>query len=163
MYGWIDATHLVGHASLPSGGWTDAGGWVWEPGTAPKLVNLAEYPGQPYLGYGWPYVGTDLMVPTRIGGCAGRRSLLEASAEEPNRTPFEVPVLCDVVGVVGSEILLGHWNPDRSAGDSNDPNYANGTVVALDIHDADRPYLDPALGGPTPTMRSKTPPCAPWS
>ena len=23
---------------------------------------------------------------------------------------YEVPVLCDVLGVIGSEILLGHWN-----------------------------------------------------
>jgi len=160
-FGWIDATHLVGHASLPSGGWTDTGGWVWEPGSAPKLVNLAEYPDQPYLGYGWPYAGQDLMILPE-----GRRScespgLLEASAEEPNRTRFEVPMLCDVVGVAGSEILLGHWNAEHSAGDSNDPKYANGTVVALDIEGAARPYQDPALGGPSadqafadPTLRT---------
>ncbi len=56
-----------------------------------------------------------------------------------------MPVLCDVVGVVGSEILLGHWNSERSPGDSNEPTYVDGTVVALDIHGADRPSLDPAL------------------
>ena len=92
-FGWIDATHLVGHASLPSGGWTDAGGWVWEPGTAPKLVNLAEYPDQPYLGYGWPYAGPDLMILTQGRSLCRSPRLLEASAEEPNRTLFEVPVL----------------------------------------------------------------------
>jgi hypothetical protein len=55
-----------------------------------------------------------------------------------------VPVLCDVVGVVGTETLLGHWNSQHLAGESSDPEYADGTVVALDIHGADRPYLNPA-------------------
>ena len=70
--------------------------------------------------------------------------LREASTDDL----FEVPVLCDVLGVVGSEILLGHWNSEHLSGDSNDPKDADGTVVALDIHGADRPYLDPALRDP---------------
>ena len=45
---WIDATHLVGHVA----GGTDGDGWVWEPGTAPKLVDP-----YPYLAE-----GTDLWV-----------------------------------------------------------------------------------------------------
>lgn len=141
-YGWIDATHLYGSA-----GTTDTNGWVWEPGTAAKLINLAEYPGQPYLGYGWPYGGTDLMIGWQgpPGLCAEPPRILEATTEDPLRQAFEVPVLCDVLGVVGSEILLGHWNSEHLAGESSDPKYADGTVVALDIHGADRPYLDPAL------------------
>jgi hypothetical protein len=147
-FAWVDATHLVGHASMPNGGWTDTGGWVWEPGTAAKLVDLGAYPGQPYLGYGSPYAGQDLMILPRGPRSCESPQLLEASTEEPNRTRFEVPVLCDVLGVVGSQILLGHWNTEHFAGESNDPKYANGTVVALDIEGADRPYLDPALRGP---------------
>jgi hypothetical protein len=57
----------------------------------------------------------------------------------------EVPVLCDLLGVIGSEMLLGHWNSDRLPGDWNDPNDGNGTVVALDIHGADVAFEDPAL------------------
>ena len=53
-------------------------------------------------------------------------------------------MLCDVVGVVDPEVLLGHWNPQHFAGEPNGPDFADGTVVALDIYGADRPYLDPA-------------------
>ena len=42
---WVDATHLVGHVYAG----TDGDGWVWEPGTTPKLVNP----------YRVPYGGTD--------------------------------------------------------------------------------------------------------
>jgi len=146
-YDWIDATHLYGIAgsrSGTSGTWTDTGGWAWEPGTGPELVNLAKYPGQPYLGYGWPYGGQDLLVSPQGSRSCEAPGLVEASTE----ALFEVPVLCDVLGVVGSEILLGHWNPEHLAGNPNDPKYAEGTVVALDIHGADRPYLDPALRDP---------------
>lgn len=135
-YDWIDATHLYGSA-----GTTDTNGWVWEPGTSAKLVNLGEYPGQPYLGHGWPYGGTDLIIGFQGSqSCAQPLRILEATAGDPYG--FEVPVLCDVLGVVGSEILLGHWNSEHLAGE--DPKYADGTVVALDIHGADRPSLNPA-------------------
>ena len=141
VYDWIDATHLYGSA-----GTTDTNGWVWEPGTAAKLVNLMEYPGQPYLGHGWPYGGTDLVIGwqgPRL--CVDPARVEDATTDGSNGNMFEVPVLCDVLGVVGSEILLGHWNPEHLAGEASDPKYADGTVVALDIHGADRPYLDPAL------------------
>lgn len=142
VYDWLDATHLYGSA-----GTTDVNGWVWEPGTSAKLVNLGEYPGQPYLGYGWPYAGTDLMIgwqgPPRL--CAEPPRILEATTEDPQRQAFEVPVLCDVLGVVGSEVLIGHWNSEHFAGESSDPRYADGTVVALDIYGTDRSYLDPSL------------------
>ena len=49
---WIDATHVVGHVA----GGSDVDGWVWEPGTAPKLVDLRTYPGSPWLG---PFAGRD--------------------------------------------------------------------------------------------------------
>ena len=141
VYDWIDATHLYGSA-----GTTDTNGWVWEPGTAPKLVNLGELQGQPYLGYGWPYGGTDLMIGFQGPQlCSGPPIVFEVSTEDPHGLAFEVPVLCDVLGVVGSEILLGHWNPEHRAGESADPKYAQGTAVALDIQGADRPYSDPAV------------------
>jgi hypothetical protein len=92
----------------------------------------------PYLeGYG----GRDLRVATEGGG---PRSCSSPTFRE-NGGFFEVPVLCDVLGVIGSEILLGHWNSDRLPGDWNDPNDGNGTVVALDIRGADVPFEDPAL------------------
>jgi len=148
-YDWIDATHLYGSASGPSGT-TDADGWVWEPGTAAKLVDFVDYPypGAPYLGAGWPYGGTDLMIGwqgPRL--CAEPPVIREATPEDPQLLGFEVAVLCDVVGVVGSEILLGHWNSEHLAGESSDPRYADGTVVALDIRGTDRPYFDEALTG----------------
>jgi hypothetical protein len=148
VYDWIDATHLYGLAAGPVGT-TDADGWVWEPGAAAKLVDFVDYPypGHAYLGAGWPYGGTDLMIFNRQGRrlCAEPPGILEASApEDPTRSGFKVPVLCDVVGVVGTETLLGHWNSQHLAGESSDPEYADGTVVALDIHGADRPYLNPA-------------------
>ena len=140
-YDWIDATHLYGTT-----GKTDIGGWAWEPGTAAKLVNLGEVPGQPYLGYGWPYGGTDLMIGFQGPKLCSEPSLLfEVSTEDPQGLVFGVPLLCDVLGVVGSEIVLGHWNSQHFSGDSDDPGYADGTVVALDIRGADRPYLDPAV------------------
>jgi hypothetical protein len=146
VYDWIDATHLYGSASGPDGT-TDADGWAWEPGTAAKLVNLVEYPGQPYLGYGWPYGGTDLMIGwqgPRL--CAEPARVMDATTiEDPQQLNFEVAVLCDVVGVVGTGTLLGHWNSEHLAGESSDPGYAEGTVVALDIRGADRPYLNPAV------------------
>ncbi|MDZ5620371.1 hypothetical protein SFC88_06035 [Nocardioides sp. HM23] len=149
---WIDATHLVGHAVRSEAASqetgveraTDVDGWVWEPGTAPKLVNLGAYPGQPYLGYGWPYGGKDLLVLPEGPRLCETQRIQEAGTEDPQAPPFEVPVLCDVVGVVGSEILLGHWKPESSSGDANDPKYANGAVVALDIAGADPAFEDPA-------------------
>jgi hypothetical protein len=51
-------------------------------------------------------------------------------------------VLCDDLGVIGSEILLGHRKP----GALDDPDDLSRAVVALDIRDgADFPFDDPAL------------------
>jgi hypothetical protein len=52
------------------------------------------------------------------------------------------------MGVVDPEVLLGHWNSEHFADKPNGPVYADGTVVALDIYGADRPYLDPDLRAP---------------
>jgi hypothetical protein len=141
VYDWIDATHLYGSAGT-SVGVRDTDGWVWEPGKEAKLHNLGSHPGQPYLGFGWPYGGTRLSVVFQSGAFCERPARL---VEDPPDLMFEVPMLCDVVGVVGSEILLGHWNSEHTAGESTGPRYAKGTVVALDIGGADLPYLDPAV------------------
>ena len=141
VYDWLDVTHLYGSAEM-----TDPNGWVWEPGTAAKLVNLLEYPGQPYLGYGRPYGGTDLIIGFQGPQvCAKPPLIFDVATDDPQGLPFEVPLLRDVLGVVGSEILFGHWNPEHVAGKSTAPKYPEGTVVALDIDGADRPYRDPAV------------------
>jgi hypothetical protein len=44
-----------------------------------------------------------------------------------------VPVLCDVLGIIDSRIMLGHWK---------DPEDGNGTVVALDAQGADVAFED---------------------
>lgn len=147
-YDWMDATHLYGLARGPFAT-GDAEGWVWEPGTAAKLVDFVDYPypGHAYLGTGGPYGGTDLAIGDLSGQsqpCADPLRITEAT-DDPNGLLFEVPVLCDVVGVVGSEILLGHWNPRHMVGEVGDPKLPDGTMVALDIRGADRPYDDPAV------------------
>ncbi|MGH3989918.1 MAG: hypothetical protein ACRDTZ_21790, partial [Pseudonocardiaceae bacterium] len=155
-YTWFDATHLFGRA-----GAGDTDGYVWEPGTAPKLVNLITYAGTPYRGL---YAGRDLRViddGEPLGLVCGSPSLVSTGGtdDQGDDEMFDVPVLCDVLGVIGSEILLGHWNSDRLPGDWDDPNDGNGTVVALDIRGAppsncltdtsricpDLPFEDPAL------------------
>ena len=136
-YTWVDATHLVGHVA----GGSDADAWVWEPGTAPKLVDYYAFAE-----------GFDLWISGNGGAPQDCLSptLLDRTGEYGEFIPgegytVEVPVLCDLLGVIGSEMLLGHWNSDRLPGDWNDPNDRNGTVVALDIHGADVAFEDPAL------------------
>jgi hypothetical protein len=143
VYDWIDATHLYGSPGDPDGdGWVNDGdGWVWEPGKAAKLVSLLDSSDQPYLGSGWPYAGTKLIIRFQgPGTCAKSPPLVSEAASTQE---FEVPMFCDVLGVIGSEILLGDWNPEGVAGGSSDPEYAKGTVVALDIRGTDLPYLNP--------------------
>lgn len=141
---WVDVTHLFGLVADGS----DADGWVWEPGTAPKLVDtyafaegfdLWVFSGQGSGPLPWP---DDESCTSPI--------LLDGTGEYGKYTPgwgyrLEVPVLCDVLGIIGSEMLLGHWNSDRLPGDWNDPNDGNGTVVALDIRGADMAFEDPSL------------------
>ena len=116
-YTWVDATHLVGHVA----GGSDVDGWVWEPGTGPKRVNLLRYPGSPWLG---PYGGRDPWFVDR-----GAPHSCQPTFQDKDGPFYEV-VLCDVVGVIGSEIVLTHDG--------------NGRVVAVDKPGADVPFEDPA-------------------
>ena len=117
-YAWIDGTHLVGHVA----GGTDVEGWVWQPGTAPKRVDLRTYPGSPWLG---PHAGKDPWFVIDVDEDGYRPC---SSPPSPTLPGSDVPLLCDVVGVIGSEIVLTHWDAE---------------VVALDR--ADVPFEDPAL------------------
>ena len=141
---WVDATHLFG---LVADG-TDADGWVWVPGTAPKLVDTYAFAE-----------GYDLWVGSGQGsgplpGPDDRECtspiLLDGTGDYGVYTPgwgytLEVPELCDVLGIIDSQILLGHWNSDRMPGDWNDPKDGNRTVVALDIHGVGSSFEDPSL------------------
>jgi hypothetical protein len=132
---WVDATHLIGLVCC-----TDGSGFVWEPGTAPKLVDYWTY------GEGFDlWVSMDGSGPQPDPGEDSCTSpiLLDGTGKYGKYTPgwgyvLEMPVLCDLLGIIGSETLLGHWNSDR-------PNDGNGTVVALDIRGADSSFEDPAL------------------
>jgi hypothetical protein len=138
---WVDVTHLFGLVA----GETDADGWVWEPGTTPKLVDTYAF------AEGFPlWVAIQGTGPLRGPGeraCSFAPLLLDATGEDETGEygDLEVPALCDVLGIIGSETVLGHWNSERSPGDSNDPNDGKGTVVALDIDGADSSFEDPAL------------------
>jgi hypothetical protein len=105
---WVDATHLVGHADMDADGWVnDAEGWAWEPGTAPKEVDVIAYVGSPYL---WAN--------------AGWKPWFLTSPDDPRKClslPDDggMPTLCDVVGRLGPEFALTHDG--------------DGAVIALDI------------------------------
>jgi hypothetical protein len=128
--GWVDATHLLGHVAAGS----DGEGWVWEPGTAPRLVDF----------YAVPYGKSGLAIPVRGGGpwaCSSLAPVLQdVRTREQNgggwAGAFEVPVLCDVLGVSDSRTVLGHWKTRQDG---------NGLVVGLDIARA-----DPQLGHTVP-------------
>jgi len=121
-YGWVDDTHLFGR--VPGG--TDAEGWVWEPGSAPTFVDF----------YSVPYGESGLSVAIGGGGpwSCSSPTLADVEFRQENggqwAGSFEVPVLCDVLGITSSGLVLGHWR-DRQDG--------NGTVVALDVKAADLP------------------------
>ena len=110
-YTWVDSTHLVGHADMDADGWlTDAEGWAWEPGTAPKEVDVIAYVGSPYLleNAGWqPWFLTSPDDPRK---CLSLRDVPGGKS---------IPVLCDVVGRLGPEFALTHDG--------------DGAVIALDI------------------------------
>jgi hypothetical protein len=133
-YTWVDSDHLVGHrADAGPGSWvSEADGWVWQPGTAPKRINLMSYPGSSDLG---PHAGVYkhpwfLTLPQEGDPqeCLSLRDL------PGGRT---MPVLCDVVGVLGPEIALTHDG--------------DGAVVALDARGVEDPSLRHVVataGGP---------------
>ena len=133
-YTWLDATHLVGHVA-PEAGTRHVGGegdgWVWEPGAAPKLLDLMTYPGTPYLGqhagvYEHPWFVTNTDGDPRT--CLSIQDFTGGT---------KMPVLCDVVGVIGPEVALTHDG--------------DGTVVALDVQGVEDPALRHVVataGGP---------------
>jgi hypothetical protein len=119
-YGWVDDTHLVGHHLAGGGGEGD--GWVWQPGTEPKMVDLMTYLGTPYTGpdagvYEHPWF---LTLPPK----GDPRTCLSVR-DYPDGT--QMPVLCDLVGVLGPEVALTHDG--------------DGAVVALDLAGVDDPAL----------------------
>lgn len=116
-YTWVDATHLVGHVSAGA----DADGWVWKSGTAPRLVDLDTYPGSSSLGTS---SGIEPWYETRSVDHTCQPTFRDREG------PFYELVLCDVVGLVGSEIVLTHDG--------------NANVVAVDRPSADYPFEDPA-------------------
>ena len=143
-YTWVDATHLVGHVA----GGTDGDGWVWEPGTAPKLVDLGTYAGTPYLG---PYGGNGPVVLDQGGGprsCPERRDPQGPEGGRPEHSRCRccatswasspvprsclvigIPIACLVTGTTRTT-ATGQWSPWTST---------------------------------APTLRSKTRPCVAWS
>ena len=125
---WVDPTHLLGHVA----GGSDADGWVWdaaEPDTAASLVDPYSYTE------GFPPADSPVFIYPTGYDCQSPR------ISDSNNRP-RASVLCDVVGVVNSEILLGHLYP----GASPDPTELNQAVVAVDARDdADFPFDDPAL------------------
>ena len=116
-YTWVDATHLVGHVAAGS----DAEGWVWTPDTAPRLVDLYTYLGSSALGTN---AGVDPWYQRRVADHSCQPTFKDTEG------PFFELVLCDVAGVVGSEIVLTHDG--------------NGRVVAVDRPSAAYPFEDPA-------------------
>ena len=127
---WVDATRLVGHVAAGN----DEDGWVWdarEPRTAPKLVNPYPYLEGP--------AGTDRPVEV-LGGDPPWSC--EAPTIRDGTGRSGASVVCDVLAVIGSEILLGHQN----FGAVDDPNDLNRAVVALDMSDdVNFPFDEPDL------------------
>jgi hypothetical protein len=128
-YTWVDATHLVGHHAAGAGG--EGEGWVWQPGTKPKMVDLMDYLGTPYLG---PYAGVFehpwFLLEGEPRECL---SLRDTGAGAP------IPVLCDVVGVLGPEVALTHDG--------------DGAVVALDADGVEDPVLRHVVATPGGPLR----------
>lgn len=119
-YVWSDTTHLFGHVA----GGADTDAWVWEPGTTPKRIDQLTYVGDANIR---PHgVGRDVWVVTQGGGT---RSCTPPTLENFSER-WEVPQLCDVLGIFQSGFLLGHGNSDRLPGDLNSNNR---TVVAVSL------------------------------
>ncbi|HVE74343.1 MAG TPA: hypothetical protein VNA30_04530 [Mycobacteriales bacterium] len=112
---WIGA-RLFGHVAAGS----DVDGWVWEPGSAPKRVDLRDDPGSPYLGSAAGIEPWFLLKEFGSGPCS--RPTVHANGRA---------VLCDEVGTIGPEIVLTRWD---------------GEIVAL--YRADSPFQDPKTRRP---------------
>jgi hypothetical protein len=119
---WVDDNHLFG---LVAGG-SDGDGWLWEPGEAPTRVNpyRVPYTGSDVAVASWPALGP----PTNYGDDPQSCSTLNVyDAKTLNGPPADVPALCNLLGVIGPDTLLGH-RKDRTNGEV--------TVVAEEFHAA---------------------------
>ena len=108
---------------------------MWEPGTTPKLVNLMSYPGTPYLG---PHAGVFESYPwfLLLLPKGDPRECLSLRYDPGGTT---IPVLCDLVGVIGPEIALTHDG--------------DGAVVALDAAGVEDPALRQVVATPGGPLR----------
>ena len=130
---WVDATHLVGHVA----GGSDGDGWVWEPGTAPKRVNP-----YPYLEKARPDTVVDVLGGDPSWWSCESPRIRDGKGRAATSSRSDASVLCDDLGVIGSETLLGHLR----SGAVHDPNQLGRAVVALDVRDrANFPFDDPGL------------------
>jgi hypothetical protein len=123
-FAWVDATRLFGHDGKRGG---DADAWVWRPGTAPRLVDYYTFVAQFALVPPEPaFERWDCSTPTTVADTTGK-----LGTENPQGgSEFDVPELCNVLGIIGTHTLLGY---DRSE-----------QVIALDVHHGP-PFSDPAL------------------
>lgn len=99
---WVDNNHLYG---LVAGG-SDGDGWLWEPGKAPTRVNpyRLPYSGSDVAVASWPAQGP----PTNFGDDSKSCSTLNVyDAKTLNSSPADVPALCNLLGVIGPDVLLG--------------------------------------------------------
>jgi hypothetical protein len=121
---WVDAAHLFGYVAAGS----DADGWLWEPGHAPLRVNPYELPyaGSDVAVASWPALTAPMDQEDGSGKCT-TLNLHDVRTPESS-SPARVPTLCTVLGVIGSDILVGH---------RNNPTDGNGTVIALRFDAAD--------------------------
>ncbi len=124
---WIDATHLFGHVA----GGSDVDAWVWEPGAGATAINQLAQDG--HLGIYPRGVGKDVRVVIQGGGPRSCSAPTLENNTGPPENQWDVPTLCDVLGIIDTIVLLGHGNSDRLSDDFNDPNDGNATVVAVGL------------------------------
>ena len=108
--------------------------WVWQPGSAPRLVNYYTFtlqfplvPPEPVFDSYQLRERRDCSTPPTATDSTGK---IGTENSQGYGSQFEVPELCDVIGVIGTHTLLGYDHSQQ--------------VVALDVHDGP-PFSDPAL------------------
>lgn len=122
---WVDATHLFGHDGARGG---DADAWVWQPGTAPRLVNYYTFTSRfPLVPPEPVFDGRDCSTPPTVTDSTGK---LGTKDPQGWGSQFEVPELCDVLGVIGTHTVLGYDRVEQ--------------LVAVDVRNGP-PFSDPAL------------------
>src|SRR4051794_31077758 len=109
---WVDATHLVGHGCC-----SDVDGWVWQPGQPPKQVDPHPWLEGDHGQDVWAFSSGD-----GPPACS-----IPVTLANKTRGTKNVPVLCDILGFIGSGFVLGH---------QRGPDDSNGTVVAVDVRGA---------------------------